>query len=378
MGNEFEIYKKDYIKLNLYKEAVVQKTVEFKLFLEIDNVEKDLFDVRNGAKYRFNNFNVTEDEAENYITFRPITIGCYLYFRLICQVPVRLDVVKNGTTTVAQSFEIPAGETKIEFDPKGLDMCLMKLDIKPNTSAQPAPAPSPAPANSNAGSFGGGFDMPTPFDATPSPSPAPVSTNEEKNKPVGGSALPGFDQDFGASGFTAPQVEQPAPQPVLNPTPAPAPVPAPAKVEQPNPFGFSNSEEVREKEQRIEQLNRSNDSLQQDIDALNESIRQLEAKNQELVDGKKGLTQRLDKLQAEYDKDYSKYEDDLKEISEKYHIDEEILKLYGGQEITTIEELFTRAEMDITAIEEQIRNFVEAQQRKTTEIEDELKIGKKE
>lgn len=366
MGNEFEIYKKDYIKLNLYKETVVQKAVEFKLFLEIDNVEKDLFDVRNGSKYRFNNFNVTEDETENYITFRPITIGCYLYFRLICQVPVRLDVVKNGSATVAQSFDIPAGETKIEFDPKGLDMCLMKLDIKPSTSAQTTTTPTPEPTNSNTGSFGGGFDMPIPFDA------APPTENEIKEEPAGGNALPGFDQDFGTSGFQTPKVEQPALQS------APVPAPISAKVESSNPFGFLNTEEVREKEQRIEQLNRSNDSLQQDVDALNESIRHLEEKNQQLVDGKKGLTQRLDKIQAEYDKDYSKYEDDLKEISDKYHIDAEILKLYGGQEITTIEELLARAEADISAIEEQIKNFIEAQQRKTTEIEDELKIGKKE
>ena len=114
------------------------------------------------------------------------------------------------------------------------------------------------------------------------------------------------------------------------------------------------------------------------IEALNESIRQLEAKNRQLADGKKELTDRLDKLKAEYDKDYIKYEDDLKEISDKYKIDTEILKLYGEKNITPIEELLARAESDIIAIEEQIKNFVEAQQRKTTEIEEELKIGKKE
>ena len=367
MGNEFEINKKDYIKLNLYKETVVQKTVEFKLFLEIDNVEKDLFDVRNGSKYRFNNFNVTEDEIENYITFRPITIGCYLYFRLICQTPVRIDIVKNGSSTVAQSYDIPIGETKIEFDPKGIDACLMKLDITPGMSkSNPLPAQSSKPETDDSGSFGGGFDMPLLFDAAPTTPVEPV--DKGKNGTEAKSDFPGFDQDFAGSGFLAPHIEQPVAvteQKKNKSTPT-------------REFDFNNSEEVREKEQRIEQLNKSNEALQQSIDSLNESIRQLEEKNQQLVDGKKDLTYRLDKLQAEYDKDYSKYEDDLKEISAKYHIDAEIVKLYGGQNITTIEELFARAELDITIIEEQIKNFVEAQQRKTVEIEEELKIGKKE
>ncbi|WP_026657793.1 coiled-coil domain-containing protein [Butyrivibrio sp. AC2005] len=376
MGNEFEIYKKDYIKLNLYKETIEQKKVEFKLFLEIDNVEKDLFDIRNGSKYRFNNFNVTEDENDNYITFRPITIGCYLYFRLICKVPVKIDIVKNGSSTVAQSYEIPVGETKIEFEPKGLDMCLMKLDISADSSLQGTTISNTQQVNQNTGSFGGGFDMPTPFEGTtPLGSGTGAVSAPVKDEPtVSTTALPGFDLDFAGSGFQAPQIEQPEPSPIH---PTSVPVQASNDIASNEVFRTSNIEETREKEQRIDQLNRSNDSLQQNIDALNESIRQLEAKNQQLVDGKKGLEQRLAKLQAEYDKDYSKYEDDLKEISEKYNIDAEILKLYGGQEITPIEELFARTEMDITAIEEQIKIFVEAQQRKTTEIEEELKIGKK-
>ena len=84
----------------------------------------------------------------------------------------------------------------------------------------------------------------------------------------------------------------------------------------------------------------------------------------------------MDKLQNEYDKDYSNYSSDVEEISSRYNIDAEILKLYADKDITPIEDLLKKAEDDIKQIEEQIKLFVEAQEKKTAEIEGELKIGK--
>ena len=124
-------------------------------------------------------------------------------------------------------------------------------------------------------------------------------------------------------------------------------------------------------------MERSNSILENDIAGLENRIGELERKNGELIEKKKSLTSRLDKLQEEFDKAYSNCDSDVEEISSRYHIDAEILKLYAGKEVTPIEELLKRAEENIRQIEEQIRAFVEAQERKTAEIENELKIGKK-
>ena len=185
-----------------------------------------------------------------------------------------------------------------------------------------------------------------------------------------------------SSPFEAPSVyTAPAPsvsaqtEPAVNTYTVPAPQPTPSV----SSFGIStaSSEEIKEKNRSIDQLDRSNDRLNDDIAELEKKIRELETKNQDLIDKKKNLTSHLDKLQAEFDQDYSNYSSDVEEISSRYKIDAEILKLYEDKEVTTIEQLLQKAENDIKMIEDQIKVFVEAQERKTAEIENELKIGKK-
>jgi hypothetical protein len=52
--------------------------------------------------------------------------------------------------------------------------------------------------------------------------------------------------------------------------------------------------------------------------------------------------------------------------------------MYADKEVVPVEELIERAKSDINQVEEQVRVFIDAQARKTAEIENELKIGKKE
>ena len=134
----------------------------------------------------------------------------------------------------------------------------------------------------------------------------------------------------------------------------------------------------REDEEKINQLIDSNSRLESDISDLKIKIQELENKNLGLTENKKNLIKHMDKLQAEYDKDYQSYEADIEEIKSKYTIDDEILRMYADKDVSSIEELLKNAEADILQIEEQVRIFVEVQQRKTADIEAELKIGKKE
>lgn len=295
---EFDVMAKDYIRLGFLNEVVSQKSVGFRIFLESEGNEKNFVDIRTDKNvYRFNNFNVSEDTIQNAITFRPIVIGCYLYFKINNFVPLTLDIIKNGTTTVAQQFILAPGENKIEFDPQGIQKYVMKIEESSNTNSQEG---------------------------------AQETSSSVEQKPIESSSA--------------------------------------------HPFESVNPED----EKRKEQMQQSNSGLEADISNIQRKISELEAKNEQLVNNKKNLISHLEKLQAEYDKDYAVYEADIEEIKSKYTIDDEILKMYADKEITPIEELIARSEKDIRELEEQTKIFIEAKQRKTADIENELKIGKKE
>lgn len=54
---QFEWNSKDNISFGLYKEVVESKNAQFLIWLEIDNKEVDLVDLRtDGTEYRLNNF----------------------------------------------------------------------------------------------------------------------------------------------------------------------------------------------------------------------------------------------------------------------------------------------------------------------------------
>ena len=299
---EFDVMARDYIKLGFLNEVVNQNSVRFSVFLESEGIEKNFKDIRSEKNvYRFNNFNVSEDATQNTITFRPIVIGCYSYFKLETPVPLALDIIKNGTATIAKRFMLRAGEIKIEFDPQGTQKYIMKI--------------------------------------------------EEHETEKTDNAITRFESG----------------------------------TQQNNHFTASNAATIpsvqtnyQETEGKRDQLIQSNSCLENDIVSLQAEIRALEAKKEQLILNKKNLVSHLEKLQTEYEKDYSSYETDIRDIKGRFVIDEELLKMYADKEVTPIEELILKSENDIGEMEEQARIFIEAQQRKTSEIESELKIGKKE
>lgn len=124
-------------------------------------------------------------------------------------------------------------------------------------------------------------------------------------------------------------------------------------------------------------LEKLNTCLDADIKTVQSKIQILEGQKSELSNRKAEYKVHLDKLQAEYDKDYSGYEADLEDLRSTYSIDKELIMMYENKEIETIEELLRKAEEAIAGVEERIRLFANAKAKKTAEIEEELRIGKK-
>lgn len=96
---QFEWNSKDNVSFGLYKEVVESKNVQFLIWLEIDNKEVDLVDLRtDGTEYRLNNFIIKENSEKNTITFCPNISGCPAYFRIKSNKPFRMSVTqKDGT-----------------------------------------------------------------------------------------------------------------------------------------------------------------------------------------------------------------------------------------------------------------------------------------
>ena len=186
------------------------------MFLEIDGVEKDYNDIRSEKSvYRFNNFNVSEDTTQNTITFRPVVIGCYSYFKIISSTSVKIDIVKNGTTTVAKEFDIPSGETKIEFEPKGVQSYIMRLNDSALGNIPMTPLESNAsnqisqedtshtvidPFQNPFGDFGG-FDSSSSISNTNVPTIVPMIEEEKEKTSPSASTYTSFEQSVSNNGY---------------------------------------------------------------------------------------------------------------------------------------------------------------------------------
>ena len=392
---EFDILSKDYIKLYFLNEIINTKNVNMNVYLEIDGIEKNFLDVRTEGKttYRFNNFNVSEDASGNCLTFRPIVIGCLAYFKISSNQPLRIDIVKNGTNSVAQTFDILPGESKIEFDPQGTSKYVMIVEqisvIDATKNQTQISRPEENTSSSTFGnSFGSDFGSDFTFGTMPTNEPKgnkreepPVQQENilNNNTPVASpfeSEFSGFDVapiPVVQAGENATNTYSNSVQTLISPQ-------SMATPEQPAHSNFStvSSDEVRGRQNELNDLQHSESRLNAEIADLNTKIAELNDKIQQLTDNKRHLVEHMDKLQAEYNKDYSNYEKDVEEIKSRYDIDEEILLMYADKEVGPIEELVERAKYDVSQVEEQVRIFIEAQARKTAEIENELKIGKKE
>lgn len=124
----------------------------------------------------------------------------------------------------------------------------------------------------------------------------------------------------------------------------------------------------------VEGLSRQVESTRQEIEDINEQIEVLNKQLKQLENNRKNLKKHLEKLKAEYDKNYKEFEEEASTLAENYHIDAGLLKMYQDKEIVPAEDLIKKAGEDITELENQIRLFVAAQERKISDIENKIKV----
>ena len=109
--------------------------------------------------------------------------------------------------------------------------------------------------------------------------------------------------------------------------------------------------------------------IEQEISVIERQQGQLSQKKQSAID-------HLEKIEAEYKKDYESLETELEEVKSRMEADEAIIEHYKDQDVMPIEVIFQEIRLKLEEAEAQIRFFIEAKQKKTMEIESEIKANR--
>ena len=125
MTSEYEIFGKDLIKLNIYKEVVADRSVSLELFLDGNPYGTDYFDNIHDdgiVMNRYGCFNISEDKNSGSITIRPALVKFALKIAVVCRQPFAekktLTVYRNGQTEPETAFDITQNCESIELIPE--------------------------------------------------------------------------------------------------------------------------------------------------------------------------------------------------------------------------------------------------------------------
>ena len=132
---------------------------------------------------------------------------------------------------------------------------------------------------------------------------------------------------------------------------------APAVSAQPAPVGSGNNDPELEK-------------IQSEIKAAEQKLSQLRER-------RKSANDILKKLEAEYEKDYEEFERELEEYKQQYGVDESVIAYYKDNDIQPIEDLLKEISEKTAQAEKQISLVILGRQKKTMEIETQVKSNKR-
>ena len=278
------------------------------------------------------------------------------------------SVVRNSTKMVEREFEISSETASLELLPQGKQCYLLRVTNgggiaavpvqnttsqaprKPATKTRPDPTPKKAPPQPLVQ-----FD-----EVVPARESSPVDDRFE-----------GFDLSSGAGEsdrrFEAFDVDPVAV--VSETTPKTNFEPAEeisSRTQEPEYYPPTQNEVVSAPQQDDRDLHR----IEQEISVIERHQGQLSRKKQSAID-------HLEKIEAEYKKDYASFEQELEDYKSRLDADVSIIEHYKDQDVMPIEIILKEVSLKLEEAEEQIRFFIEAKQHKTMEIENEIKSNKK-
>lgn len=374
MTSEIQVFSKDLIRLNFLQDALGGMV---KLSFQLDNGAAEDFATsihKDGKRVQvYGKFNISEDPAGEVLTIRPVMIDGPLKIMLQANASFsgkKASVVRSSTKAVEREFEISSETAYIEFVPQGKQSYMMKI-VNGNGAAAPAvvydaPGQGERPA----------ARMPKPQQELEiRPQPEATTDFEESVIPSAnqGSMNDRF-QEFELNSKFGVQDDRFVSFDMDNDTV----VSSPKKGSQVAPLGEIEFRiaGTADSESLIPQALPEADS-DDDLRRIEREIAVIERQQGLLSQKKQSAIDHLEKIEAEYKKDYASLEKELDEIKSRMEADASIIEHYKDQNVIPCEVIFQEIKLKLEEAEEQIRFFIEAKQRKTMEIENEIKSNKK-
>lgn len=367
MTSEVKIYSKDSVKLNILKEVIGSK-IEVALKLN-DNTPEDYATKIHNERSRvqvYGKFNISEDPTGDILTIRPVVIENKLEVFITFKEGISnklLGVYRNATKKVESEFEITPDISSVEFIPQDKQKYLLR------TNYGGIHTPALLSDTSQVGVRTNNTEIPQ-DNSYVSQETIYIDQNthdDSKHQIEGFNIDNNTKYDISDDRFASFDLENDAVvSSISNPNIADVSIqgqPYPTTITA--PLG----------EQRIN-VGAGSDGNDEEMQRLEREIAVIEREQCELLQKKKSAINYLEKIETEYKKDYVSLEQELDEIKSLMEADEEIIEHYRDQDITSVETIIQKIKLELGEVEKQIRFFIEAKQRKTMEIENEIKSNK--
>lgn len=374
MTSDIQVFGKDKIKLNILQD-VLSGMVSISFQLNNGPAQDYASQIHAEGKkvYVFGKFNISEDANDNdTITIRPIMIDSSLKISFCTKANFsgkKASVIRNSTRAVEHEFEISSETISIELIPQGKQFYLLKV------------------------SNGGGIEAAPIQNVPQKPQRKPEVKSEEDSASISYPEQPSVHfEEVNFSAQESSSADNRLEEFDLNT----------GLVENDNRFDscdvdsvavvsntysktdFEPSEEISS---RLQEPVESSPAMEvhtaasrqddRDIQRIEQEISVIERQQDQLSRKKQSAIDHLDKIESEYKKDYAFFERELEDYKSRMETDASIIEHYKDQDVMPIEIILKEVSLKLEEAEEQIRFFIEAKQRKTMEIENEIKSNKK-
>ena len=370
MTSEVQVFGKDRIRLNILQD-VLSGMIQLSFQLDNGIIQDYLSQIHtDGRKVNVvGKFNISEDTTEgDTITIRPIMIDVPLKIMFHANANYsgkKACVVRNATKAVEQEYEISSQTSAIELIPQGKQYYAMKVLYGEGLSA------TPIQNTSTKGQRKPVLDSKPHREPLAQPTNRPVDVIASTPSSAVDTRFEGFELEPGITGNDK-RFESFVEDPVATVSNTGSNITISPKERTPEKVHITgDSFSAPDDRQKVLQQDSS------DLQRIEHEITVVERHQEQLSRKKQSAIDHLERIEAEYKKDYASFEQDLEDYKSRMEADASIIEHYKDKDVLPIEIIFREVQLKLEEAEEQIRLFIEAKQRKTMEIESEIKSNKK-
>lgn len=381
MISEIDVFSKDFVRINIL-DVVLGGKAEMNMELNNDGSKSYATEIHNERSrvQVFGRFNLSEDSNNNIIAIRPVVVEASLRIRFSIKENIAnrtIAIIRSGTKVQEQAFPINKSLTSISFIPVGKQKYTMQVEYDDSVVVIETPTNVPPRKEQN---------------RTSSRVPRVQPKEQKPSPPVQSDLVDTFVPPSGPSGFEFETFDFDSRFDS-------------GQNNQMNDTRFSSdSVDFGSENDSVLEADTSRDTHQTDTvltgqryestpsysapvnvtlapaesDArVEQEIQTVEYKRAELSTRRQSAINHLEKIEAEYRKDYDALSAELKEIKGRMEADSNIIEYYKDRDIIPVETLLQEARLKLEEAETQIGMFIRAKQQKTMEIEGEVKANKK-